>query len=220
MKDDGENSSGPVKETGVAIPVNIRNGKQDTRFRVVDRRHWAMEDEDDGDGEPEEESARQPTHVARLEKLLKEKDEQLREYATRTKQALEEYEASNIRLRREAAKEADKGRRAVLVEMLEVLDNLDRALEAAAESRNVDTLIEGVELIRSQFMEKVKGFGVTRMESLGSAFDPKLHEVVSLVPVAEPERDGQVVGVVSEGYRYGDELLRPATVAVGKHDAG
>jgi molecular chaperone GrpE len=218
MKDDDEKGSGHGKETGVAIPVNIKNGRPEPRFRVVDRRHWTMEDEDDGEGEPGEEPARQPTHVARLEKLLKEKDEQLREHAARTRQALEEYEASSIRLRRDAAREADKGRRAVLVEMLEVLDNLDRALEAAAESRNVDTLIEGVELIRSQFMDKMKGFNVTRMESLGSAFDPRLHEVVSLVPVSEPEKDGKVLGVVSEGYRCGDELLRPATVAVGKHE--
>jgi molecular chaperone GrpE len=216
MKDDGQNSSGPDKETGVPVPVNIKRGRDEPRFRVVDRRFSAMDDEEGGEGE--EQPPRQPTHVARLEKLLEEKEEQLREYAARYKQALEEYEASSIRLRRDAARESDKGRRSVLVEMLDVIDNLDRALEAAAESRNLDSLLEGVELIRSQFMERMKGFGVTRMESLGSTFDPKLHEVVSLVPVTEPGKDGRVVGVISEGYMLGDELLRPATVAVGKRE--
>jgi len=214
MRDDDEHGPDPDKETGARMKVNIKDDGDVPRFRVVDRRFWARDEEDDGDGE----SARQPTHVGRLEKLLKEKDEQLREYVARYKQALEDYEASSIRLRKDAARESDKGRKSVLWEILEVIDNFDRALEAAAESRNADSLLEGVGLIRSQLMEKMKGFGVTRMESLGSTFDPKLHQVVSLVPVTDPEKDGRVVGVIGEGYKYGDELLRPASVAVGKHE--
>jgi molecular chaperone GrpE len=76
-------------------------------------------------------------------------------------------------------------------------------------------LLQGVELVRRQFISKLEGFGVTMIDAEAKPFDPVLHEAVTSVPVP-PEQDGKVVGVIRQGYRMGDDVLRPTSVAVGK----
>ena len=79
-----------------------------------------------------------------------------------------------------------------------------------------DTLLQGVELVRRQFLAKLEGFGVKRIESEGQKFDPALHDAVTAVPAATPDQDGTIVGVIRHGYRIGDDVLRPASVAVAQ----
>jgi molecular chaperone GrpE len=77
-------------------------------------------------------------------------------------------------------------------------------------------VLQGVEMVRRQFLGKLDGLGVKRIESDQQPFDPALHEAISSVPAASPDQDGLVVGTVRAGYRIGDEVLRPAAVAVAK----
>ena len=114
------------------------------------------------------------------------------------------------------AKDVERGRRALLVELLEVVDNLDRAIDAARETGAGDTLLQGVELVQQQFLATLEGFGVTRVAALGRPFDPARHEAITTVPVTDPAKDHTVVGIVKHGYAVGDEVLRPALVAVGQ----
>ncbi|WP_423787639.1 nucleotide exchange factor GrpE, partial [Klebsiella pneumoniae] len=68
------------------------------------------------------------------------------------------------------------------------------------QSRNADdVLLQGVELVRAQFLAKLDGFGIKRIATDGATFDPLLHEAVSAVPAADPEQDGRIVGVVRHG---------------------
>jgi molecular chaperone GrpE len=98
--------------------------------------------------------------------------------------------------------------------LLEVLDNLDRAVESARAASSGDALLQGVEMIHRQFLAKLEGLGVTRIDSVSQPFDPRLHEAISRVPATSPDQDGVIVGVVRHGYRIGDDVLRPAAVAV------
>ena len=70
-------------------------------------------------------------------------------------------------------------------------------------------------MVRRQFLAKLESFGVTRIASDGEPFDPAVHEAITAVPAASADR-GRIVGVVRHGYRIGDEVLRPALVAVAK----
>ena len=79
-----------------------------------------------------------------------------------------------------------------------------------------DALLQGVDLVHQQFLAKLESFGVTRVDALGLPFDPAAHEAVTIVPVTDPARDHVVVGIVKHGYAVGDEVLRPAQVAVGQ----
>ena len=70
--------------------------------------------------------------------------------------------------------------------------------------------------MRRQFLSKLEGLGVKRIETTDAAFDPLVHEAISTVPAASPDQDGRVVGVVRHGYTIGEDVLRPASVAVAK----
>jgi molecular chaperone GrpE len=76
--------------------------------------------------------------------------------------------------------------------------------------------LAGVEMVRRQFLAKLEGLGVTRIEVQDQPFDPEIHEAITTVPAATPDHDGVVVGVIRQGYRIGDDVLRPASVAVAK----
>jgi molecular chaperone GrpE len=71
-------------------------------------------------------------------------------------------------------------------------------------------------MVRRQFLSKLESFGVTRIAIENQPFDPLLHEAVTTVPSSDAASDGRVVGVIAHGYRIGDDVLRPALVAVGK----
>jgi len=96
-----------------------------------------------------------------------------------------------------------------------VLDNLDRAL-AAAGDRSSDPVVQGVALVRQQFLSTLEGFGVTRVDPLGLPFNPALHEAVTTTPASAGVPDGQIIGVIRPGYVMGDDVLRPAMVAVAR----
>ena len=102
----------------------------------------------------------------------------------------------------------------VISEVLAVLDDFDRALstEAPPEAQGYRT---GVELIRRQLGEVLRKRGVTPLETLGTDFDPHLHQAVAYEE-SPGAREGEVVGELRKGYRLGERLLRPAMVRVAK----
>jgi molecular chaperone GrpE len=183
--------------------------------KVIDRRWWARGN--DGDAAAAAPTSSKPSYVEQLEQQLAEKDRQLQDAIGKYRQAASEFEESRLRLRREISKEIERGRRELLSDLLEVVDNLDRALEAAArQSASPEALLQGVEMVRRQFLGKLEGLGVRRIEAEGQPFDPLLHEAISTVPAPTPDHDGLIVGIVRHGYKIGDEVLRPAAVAVAK----
>ena len=187
--------------------------------KVVDRRWWANQDQAAADDQRPERTSLKPTYVEELEQQLAEKDRQLQEYITKYREAASEFESARARLRREIARDTERGRREIIADLLEVLDNLDRALDATRTGASADALLQGVDLVRRQFLAKLEGMGVRRIDAEGQPFDPMLHEAVTVVPAGTPEQDGQVVGVVRPGYRIKDDVLRPAAVAVAKAEA-
>lgn len=107
----------------------------------------------------------------------------------------------------------------LLQELLPVLDNLDRALEAAGSHGGDQSIIEGMELTRGELVKVMERQGVERISALGSAFDPEVHE--AMMQQEDPEAEsGTVLQVVQEGYLYKGRLLRPAMVVVSKRPAG
>ena len=179
--------------------------------KVVDRRWWAREKDDTGD----QPRGSKPSYVEELERRLADAEKQAQEYLGKYRQSAQEFEDARARMRKELAKDAERSRREVLISLLEVVDNLDRAIDSAQRA-SPDPLLQGVEMVRQQFLAKLEGFGVKRIESQGARFDPRLHEAVTTVDAPGPEADGRIVGVIAHGYRIGDEVLRPALVAVGQ----
>ena len=188
--------------------------EHDIPVKVVDRRWWANSAEN-----PDREASSaslKPTYVEELEKQIVEKDQLIQEYIAKYRQASSEFDEARLRLRKEIAKDVERARREVLSEILDVVDNLDRAVDSAGQAQSVDAVVQGIEMVRRQFLSKLEGLGVTRVDATGEPFDPQIHEAVTTVPATSPDQDGVVVGIVRHGYRIGDDVLRPASVAVGK----
>jgi molecular chaperone GrpE len=200
----------PAKQTDHTGEL-VSAKEEEIPVKVVDRRWWARGE----DGAAAERSSK-PTYVEELERQLAEKDKTAQEYIAKYRQAASEFEESRLRLRREISKDIERARREVIADLLEVLDNLDRAIEAAGKAAAPDALLQGVEMVQRQFLSKLESLGVKRVNSEGAHFDPAKHEAVSTVPAAKPEDDGRIVGIVRHGYTIGDEVLRPASVAVAK----
>ena len=207
----------PVLENGLDADLSIssdtRPADTEPEVKVVDRRWWAQ---NTTESEDKEIPFRKPTYVEDLEQQLAERNELLTSTRAKYKEAVTEFDEARVRLRKEIMKDLERSKRSTLVEFLEVVDNLERALVVAHETPNLDALLKGVALVRDQFMNKLKAANITRVVSLGERFDPKRHEAISTVPATKPEEDNLVVGVVTEGYLIGDEVLRAAKVAVAK----
>ena len=178
-------------------------------IKVNDRRWWAK-----GDAAPAAEEPRlKPAYVEELEARIAAKDLEIQQLLAKYRSASDEFDQARARLRKELSKDVERGRRSLIVSFLEVLDNLDRALDAAAD-RADDPFVQGVSIVRQQFLTTLEGLGVKRVASAGEPFDPALHEAVATVAASDAAPAGTIAGIVKPGYVIGDEVLRPAQVAV------
>jgi molecular chaperone GrpE (heat shock protein) len=97
-----------------------------------------------------------------------------------------------------------------------MLDNLQRATDAAEAGSASEVIAEGVRRTASSFENALAAAGVEPIDAVGEMFDPELHEAVETVE-GEPDDEGKVVAQYTRGYKIGDRLLRPARVKVGRH---
>lgn len=180
-------------------------------MKVTDRRWWAKEQSDTGESVSEEPKLK-PAYVEELEQKVAAKDQEIQRLIALNRSSATEFDDARARLRKELSKDVERGRRSMLVSFLEVLDNLDRALEAAADRH--DPLAQGVSIVRQQFLSTLEGMGVKRVDPLGQPFDPAIHEAVSSVPAPAGTAPNTIVGVIRPGYLMGEDVIRPAAVAV------
>jgi len=126
----------------------------------------------------------------------------------------ERAEMDNFRKRQErnAIDRVRREKRELLGKVLDVVDNLDRAL-AYQDTMDRESLQQGMRMLQWQLNELLKAEGLTSVPSVGEQFDPYVHEAIETVASAE-HPEGVVVEEVRKGYRLGDETLRPARVKV------
>jgi molecular chaperone GrpE len=154
-------------------------------------------------------------HPARMDLFPREPEAAEPDRATTTR-ALRDLEAAQARVERDAQRVHDETRSKLVAELLPVLDNLDRTIRAADDSGENPALVEGVRLVRAQLEGVLRRYGVERIDAMGARFDPKIHDAISVAPVRNPAQDGAVTEQLEPGYRFGDRLLRPAKVVVGR----
>lgn len=135
----------------------------------------------------------------------------------RLRHALDDLEAAKARVERDAQRAADELRENLVVELLPVLDNLDRTIHAAEAGRVPHAMVQGVRQVRSQFAGVLAKYGVERIDAKHQRFDPRIHDAISTVAVSHPSAHDVVVDQLEAGYRFGDRLLRAAKVIVGRH---
>ena len=125
-----------------------------------------------------------------------------------------EFDNFRKRVERDRKEMIDWAAADVIGDLLAIVDDFDRALEAPAPPE-AQSFKSGLELIQRQLAELLKKRGVSTVEALGADFDPHVHQAVAYEEVPGA-REGEVVGVMAKGYKLGDRLLRPALVKVAK----
>jgi molecular chaperone GrpE len=190
-------------------------------LRVTDRRRVNLEGDaiqGDADGEEDFEPRLKPSQFDQLKASKEAAEQKLVEVNSRFEQLRmqlqRDTDETRQRLNRAADDRARNEKAEFISALLPVIDNLNRALESSS-SGSFDALLEGVRGTANGFESALAATGVEPVESVGSQFDPELHEAVDTVEV-EPEQDGLVTTEYSRGYRMGDRLLRPARVQVGR----
>jgi molecular chaperone GrpE len=155
------------------------------------------------------EVADKPDDLESLRKRAAERDQYL-DMLQRSRAEFENYQ-------KRVNKDRDQERRyfasGILLDLLPVLDNLERASAAAQQAGEKGPLAEGIGMVLNQFMEFFKRNGVTRIEAQDQPFDPHLHQAVMQQPMPNKPAN-TVIKVLEQGYLNQDRVLRPAKVVV------
>jgi molecular chaperone GrpE len=143
---------------------------------------------------------------------LDDPDAALAETEDRLRRALADLDNLRKRYHRELARERDSERRRVAMEILPIVDNLERALDHA--TPECTPLADGILAVHGQAVEALARLGFERFDDVGRPFDPARDEAIGAIDADAPP--GTVVTAVRAGYRAGEDLLRPAGVVVAK----
>jgi molecular chaperone GrpE len=128
-----------------------------------------------------------------------------------------ETESHKERITRNVERRFDERRERLLLKFIDILDNLDRALEAAETTAAGQALVDGLILVRTQLLHTLKDEGLERLPALGLPFDPATSEAVGSEPVEDVEQHHIVIKEHLRGYRLNGRLARPARVVIGEH---
>jgi molecular chaperone GrpE len=183
--------AGPVSDSGLPLPGESSESSPPA-----------------GDADQVEAQAVEDDFDALLADAQKERDEYL-ELAKRTKADFENYRK---RVAADAQAAQVRGKAEVAREVIEAVDNLERALETA-EGEGGEGLAAGVEMVLGGLRETLRRHGIEVVDPEGEKFDPNRHEALSTMPV-EGAGSGIVVEVLQKGYVLGEHLIRPARVVV------
>ena len=156
--------------------------------------------------EPEEE-------ILRLRDALEAKTREAEEHRDRYLRAAAEFDNARKRAAREREEYTRYANESLLRELLPVLDNFERALQAARGEPAAAAVAAGVELTQRELLRVLEKFGVTPFVSVGQRFDPERHEAIARVP-AQGQPEGTVVDETARGYLINGRVLRPAMVTV------
>ncbi|HDY7935461.1 TPA: nucleotide exchange factor GrpE [Vibrio vulnificus] len=170
----------------------------------------------DADIEWNEEADESAAKIAELEAALLASEARVKEQQDSVLRAKAEVE----NMRRRTEQEIDKARKYALnrfaEELLPVIDNLERAIQAAdAESEAVKPLLEGVELTHKTFVDVVSKFGLKEINPEGQPFNPEWHQAMSIQESPDQESN-TVMFVMQKGYELNGRVIRPAMVMVAK----
>jgi molecular chaperone GrpE len=196
IRDEGAEPAGPVTAGDPPPPATAQEGVPPTAPPAG----GASDQDDDGSREVE----------ADFEKLLADAEQQKEEYLELARRTKADFENFRKRAAADVQAAQARGKVAVAREVIDAVDNLERALEAAEDGA---ALREGVEMVLSGLRETLTRNGIEVVDPKGEKFDPNQHEALSTMPVDGAE-SGTVVEVMQKGYRLEDQLVRPARVVV------
>lgn len=142
------------------------------------------------------------------EALQEQKDKYLRLYA--------EFDNFKRRTAKEKVELNQTAGKDVIQSLLEVLDDCDRAEKQLQSASDIEQFREGVQLVFNKLRKVLKQRGLKEMNSIGTEFNPDIHEAITEIPAPSPDMKGKILDQVETGYYLNDKIIRFAKVVVGK----
>lgn len=161
------------------------------------------------DGDPSDSASGESEAIQALE----EKIQDLEDQNLRLQAEIANMQRSSKRDRQEAAKYRSQF---LAKELLDVLDNLERALATEIQSEDAQALHQGVNMVHKQFLTAFEAEGITVIDPKGEAFDPQYHQAVQMMPGQEGQASHTILEVLQKGYLLNERILRPAMVIVAE----
>jgi molecular chaperone GrpE len=155
----------------------------------------------------------QQGQVIMLQAECEEKDKQIKEYCQMLQRLQAEFENYKKRIEREQKTYTEQANADLVLKLLPVLDNFERALQS--ETPDIDAFKKGVAMIFSQLIKTLKAEGLSPINACGEEFDPYYHECVLTIVGYE---DDTVIEELEKGYMFKNRVLRPSKVKVGKNE--
>ena len=181
-------------------------------INIVDRRSALLEEDEINEISVQEE--RLPSYVEKLKKEAEEKDQKLKDYIAAYKEKTAEDDGFRKRLEKDNDVRLDQFKANLFSRLVPILDNLNRAIQAASTNRDFDGLNQGVELVSKQFSRELKNNNVEIIDAKNRKFDPKTDEVFLTEETNDPEMDNMIVQELEPGYIFKDKLIKAAKVKV------
>ena len=165
------------------------------------------------DETPQEEVTEETTTELSNEEKLQQEVERLNDQVYRLSAEISNIQKRNAKERQDAAKYRSQS---LAQNLLNVIDNLERAIASPSESEDAQNLKKGIEMVYESFLYALKEEGIEEIDALDQPFDPTLHHAVQTVPVEDGQEADKVVQVFQKGYKLKDRVLRPAMVIVSQ----
>ena len=206
------------------LSAERRGEPVDEPVRVTDRRRINLDDLESENRSSENGvdamgTSLKPSYVEELEARTRAAEAAVGDVQARFEQLRSELRRETDELRKRLTRAAEeqgaREKAAFLASLLPVIDNLQRAVDAAESGGSKEALLDGLKSTISGFENLLLNAAAEPIEALGEQFDPEIHEAVDTIEV-EPEREGTVTAQYGRGYRMGSQLLRPARVQVGR----
>ena len=153
------------------------------------------------------------TAEKKIKKTEKEKIAELNDKYLRLAAEYDNYRRRTLKERMELTKTAGED---ILVNILPVMDDFERALGSIDQAKEISVVKEGVQLIYTKFKEFLKQRGVKEIEAKEKEFDTDLHEAITKIPAPNKKLKGKVVDVVEKGYYLNEKVIRFSKVVIGE----
>lgn len=151
-----------------------------------------------------------------LKKKVEELEEQKKELNNKYLHLYSEFDNYKKRTNREKLELIETASEKVILSLLPVIDDFERAIKANENLEDVAVIKEGFNLIYNKLIQLLKRFDVTEIEAKGEDFDTDLHEAVTHFPAPTEEEKGKVIDVTEKGYKIKGKVIRYAKVVVGQ----
>jgi len=193
----------------------IKDNKEEQKAESIEETVLNKEEKDTSET-VEEKSEKKTKKKSKDKELIAELENKLKESDNKYIRLSAEFDNYRKRTLKEKMELVKSGGESVLLNILPVVDDFDRALQALKDEHNENAIKDGIELVYKKFSDFLTLNGVSEIDAKGKEFDTDIHEAITKIPAPDESMKGKVVDVIQKGYSLNDKVIRFAKVVVGE----